>query len=391
MTNDGRFQGMLHCARCNDAAAVSLTEEAIVFQSGKALLTLPFSDLDSFSIVNYRLSILSGQDRYEVSQLGRDLNALYERLWDAYNARTLKALFVSGEPLFRAEGEYAYSDDGGQSRGIAKIHLYDNCLCLLPPCAEARRIPLCFLSEPSLEQFSISMLLDTGEAYQVMRLGNQTGRLFELINETLRTIRKNAAEAVSRLDGALRAEQAAALAGLMPDGAAVKLSELSRIAPSFVGALKAKIAESRAADTYRYFESICAPHELYAGIKTGLAWKEEGEAVWVSALKTYGEAGAAAVELALSEEGSAATYLYRFTGSNEDFFKRLNHAMEAISFHREVVSMPDSELEKPEHALYAMAVKRMGALRFLRACFSGRAIHKSPESWQRAVSQALSV
>jgi hypothetical protein len=60
--------------------------------------------------------------------------------------------------------------------------------------------------------------------------------------------------------------------------------------------------------------------------------------------------------------------------------------MEAIAFHREVISMPDTELKLTANALYAMAVKRTGALKFLRSCFAGRAIHRTLDSWKSSIN-----
>ncbi len=175
----------------------------MILQDTGRYLAIPYSGIDAFFAENYRLIIVTGQERLQISQMGRDLDSLYLKLWEFYNARTLRALFVSGQPMFEAEGEYAYSDDGGKGQGIAKISLFDNCLCLLPPCSEARRIPLCFMNEPSFENFTISMSLDTGETYRVMRLGNRTQRLNELIRENMRIIHENAIDAVKRLDGTL--------------------------------------------------------------------------------------------------------------------------------------------------------------------------------------------
>ncbi|NLO46693.1 MAG: hypothetical protein GX111_00005 [Clostridiales bacterium] len=390
MTNDGKFQGTVYSSLCTGPALISLSEEVLVFEDAGWYHAIPFSGIDAFYVQNYKLIVVAGQERVEIAQMGRDTDVLYAKLWDSYNARTLKAFFVSGQPMFETQGEYAYSDDGGAAQGIAKISLFDNCLCLLPPCSDARRIPLCFMSKPVIERFMITMTLDTGETYQVMRLGSHTQRLFELICDNIQRIRENAVAAVKRLDGTLSESGAAQLARLMPDGAAAQLDRLYGIAPSFVSACQREISNSRAADTFMYFREICGPDELYAGIKTDLSRTDAEAAIWVVAIKTAKGIGTAAVELALSEESAAATYLYRFSGDKDAFFMKLNHAMEAISFHREVISLPERELSHKDNDLYAMAVKRTGSLRFLRKCFNGRAIHRTPESWQSTISEKLS-
>lgn len=390
MTNDGKFKGILQSAKLNGEAIITVSEEALFFDGPGKTLPVPYADIDAFVVQNYRLLIHTESGQLVFSQMGSDVNALYENLWNAYNERTLKAFFTQGTPMFETEGEYRFSDDGGQSQGVAKIKLFGNCLCLLPPGAEARRIPLCFMSEPVMENFAIRMTLDTGETYEVIRLGNHTQRLFELLKSNMAKIHDDAMGAVKSIDGSLTAGQTSDIAWLMPDGAAAALSALQGIAPSFVNACEMRIAQSRAADTYLFFKELCAPDSLYAGIKTGLSRDEEGDAIWVSALRERDGGGIAAVELALGEESAAATYIYRFHGGKDAFFKRLNHALEAVSFHREVISLTDEELNKADKALYRMAVKRTGALRFLRNCFAGRAIHRTLEAWKSSVIEWMS-
>lgn len=392
MTNDGRYEAHVQSGQMNSKAAITVNEDHLLLESSGSVLSVPYANIDLFYIQNYRLYIVTDNTgEIILSQMGREMDSLYEHMWNSYNDRTLKAFFVTGSPLLETEGEYSYSDTGASARGTAKIKLYENCLCILPPNAGARRIPLCFMREPVMEDFSILMTLDTDEEYRVMRLGSYTRRLFELLVECMRAILKNSAAAARELDSSLTPAQISDIARLTPEGAAASVHKLGSISRSYVEALEARVAESRAAAAYSYFKEICSSQELYSGMKSGLSWSEEGkgQAVWVAAVKDYGDEGAAAVELALGQEDSAATYLYRFRGNGASFFKRLNHAMEAVSFHREVVSMPDGELGRAENALYAMAVKRTGALRFLRSCFAGRAIHRTEDSWRRSVSEVL--
>lgn len=82
-----------------------------------------------------------------------------------------------------------------------------------------------------------------------------------------------------------------------------------------------------------------------------------------------------AVELYTNE--NAATYLYRF-GDRVPFLFWLEEAMEAVGSHREIIFLPEEQLnEKP---LYRMAVYRSRAVRFLRSCSAGRLIHNNTHS-----------
>jgi len=82
-------------------------------------------------------------------------------------------------------------------------------------------------------------------------------------------------------------------------------------------------------------------------------------------------------------EADTATFVYCTDGDFHAFARRINRALEAIAFKREVIRLTDDDLRKPENDTYYMANKRTAALQFVRAKFKGRAIHSSPESWKR--------
>jgi hypothetical protein len=91
------------------------------------------------------------------------------------------------------------------------------------------------------------------------------------------------------------------------------------------------------------------------------------------------------VEFAGAEGEAAATFIYRFDIPWPDFRIRLNMALEAIAFKREVIRYTDEELAAPANAEYRMANDRCEALRFVRACFAGRAIHRGMDAWRQQV------
>ncbi|MDR1815294.1 MAG: hypothetical protein LBR00_01235 [Clostridiales Family XIII bacterium] len=113
--------------------------------------------------------------------------------------------------------------------------------------------------------------------------------------------------------------------------------------------------------------------------------------------------GVCAVEFAGGDDAAAATFVYRYgdaavsseaaaaqsatdaTGAAawDAFRLKLNMALEAIDFKREVIRLTDEELREPEYELYRMASDRNEALRTVRAHFAGRAIHRSMDSWKK--------
>ena len=100
----------------------------------------------------------------------------------------------------------------------------------------------------------------------------------------------------------------------------------------------------------------------------GLFRTVQAEEYWAAAFGS----GVCAVELYTNDQ--AATYLYRFP-DKEQFVFYLEEAMEAVGSHREIIFLPEDQLNR--NALYRMAVHRSRAVRFLRGSSAGRLIHNT--------------
>jgi predicted transposase YbfD/YdcC len=342
-----------------------------------------YTGIVSIEIINYKLLIKTEQDTLTLSQLGYQITPAYEQIYERYNKKVLKALFIDEPPLFETNGEYRYSDERGSGEGSAAVKLFERCLCILPPNEGGRRIPLCFVRTIEKENYRLKLTLDTGETYELIRMGWDTENFENKLNECMNLIRRNAINAALAVDPTLEAIQSARIALLMPEGGAAPMGELSSISPSFFAAIEEKIKNSRAAETYLYFKNICDPNKIMAGNKSYLAGADQKDILWIVAPIEKDNGGVAALEMALSEESSAATYVYRFSGAWDAFAMRLNHAIEAVNFRREVIFLSDEELECKENALYKMTVRRTSALQFLRKSHKGRVIHRTLESWKK--------
>ena len=70
--------------------------------------------------------------------------------------------------------------------------------------------------------------------------------------------------------------------------------------------------------------------------------------------------------------------------------RQLNRAIVLLNFRREPIYLPDDSLElQPRFRRDAIACRKIPELRRLRASFLGRAIHTSPQAWQREVDGLL--
>jgi hypothetical protein len=377
------YRCMIEYMGQSEEGQLILTEDELNCLLPQDEYAVPYADIYSFEVTNYRLVVNTERGTLTASLLGDRLTPLYTELYEKYNGKVLKSLFVEGSHVLETKGEYKYSDDAGSAQGSAVIKLFDRCLCILPPDDRARRIPLCFVQSIEQGSYSHKLILDTGETYEMYRLGWDTEAFITKLNECMKTIRRHAVRAALALDPALDTLQSSRIAKLMPEGVAAPMGALSAISPSFTSAVEARIKDSRANETYLHFREICGPDEILVGAKSHLAGENQEDVLWIVASRSKGDGGVAAVEMALSEETAAATFLYRFAGGWEPFGRRLNHAMEAIDFHREVISMSDEELKNRENANYRMAVRRTASLQFLRKCFAGRIIHRTVDSWKK--------
>jgi len=375
------YKGQVASAVVNGEFKLTLERDGITMTAPLDAYFVPFADVTAFEIRDYAIQFKTGADSFAIVRLGRLTDAFFDELYAAYNAKVRASMFVQGTPLFKVRGEYLYTEDGVTARGMALIEVYNDCVLILPQDDGARRVPLCFLSAIEKGGFELALRLDTGESYRFMKLGYDAAPFAECIEQRLYDLRENALKAVRELDGALNPAQLSAIAKLMPEGAAAPLSRLYDIAPSFVAAVEDRIAASRVADEYLAFKEICDPMRVCVGMKSGLAGEDSENVLWLIAPgQKY---GTAVVELATAEETAAATFIYHGFTDWDAFRRKLNQAMEAIGFKREVIRLPDDELTRPDYADMAMAVRRNRALRFVRSHFTGRVIHSSPERWKR--------
>ena len=380
-------------------------EKALVIASLFDVIELPFAEVNSISLNDYVVYIEADSGQYVFSRMGNWCQPFYSTLYAAYNKAVLRSLFVSGDALLTANGDYFFTEnpisDTNQSgmypqlRGRSSVQVYDNCVVSLPPDLCARRIPLCFVNGLENGDFELTLKMDSGELYTFAKLGYDTDPFKTMIEKQIRALRENSLTIVKEFDTSLSPIQASQIAGLMIEGAAAQLGRLTAISPSFVSALESKILETRAAESYRAFKEICDPSLIYIGFKKNDVPAEtevDDEALqqdpYLFCLIVPSPDGRfATVEFS---EADSATFVYKTDGDFAAFAHQLNRALEAIDFKREVIRLTDEELRRPENADYYMASKRTVALQLVRGHFAGRVIHSSPETWKKKLLELWS-
>ena len=391
MSTEHNFEGQLASESLNGGVTITVGPDALSFFSSFDQLACMYTDIRSFALVNYALVIDTEFGRLRLSQLGGELEWLHDKLWDAYNDAVQKSLFVDGASIYESHGDYRYEDSGGRSEGCAQVRLFGNCVCLFPPNEDARRVPFCFLREMQEENYSLRLTLDSGDNYTFVRIGGYKPGFVHQLTTALRAFQQKNQDNVREIGGSLNSAQVTTLARLMPEGVAAPVGEMDSIAPAFVSTLEGQIAQSRAAEPYVYFQELCGKAGLCVGIKPSSGAGEPEYDIFIATAKEASEGGVAAVEFAMAGEETSATFFYRYEGAWTNFVRTLNRAMEAVNFRREIIWLREDALNKPENAHYRMAIRRTEALRFLRSCFSGRAIHSTPEAWRRETERLMGI
>jgi len=387
----------------NGEARLVITDKALSLITPLDAMDIPFSEINSLDLTDYVVTVKADSGDFVFSKMGNWCQPFYDSLCGAYNKAVVRSLFVKGDPVVTAKGEYKYNEAFVSASGFAPVYVYENCVVVLPTDLGARRVPLCFTRGIDKGEFELTLTLDTGETYSWAKLGYDTAPFAEAVENQMRVLRGKSLAAVKEIDPTLESVQASQLAKLIPQGASASFGQLSGIASSFAEAMEEKIADTRAAEGYKAFKELCDPAKIFVGFRKNeeaedgdtentseniealedtdgeeAAQEQDAYLLWLIAPSPDGQF--AAVEFA---EANTATFVYRTGGDFERFAWQLSRALEAIDFKREVIRLSDKDLRKPENADYYMASKRTAALKFIRENFVARVIHSSPETWKK--------
>ena len=404
----------------NGDAQLKITDKGLMLTGQFDTAEVPFAEMNKLSLYDYIVTLSAEGGDYVFSKLGNWCQPFYDALVEVYNEAVRRSLFEKGAPIVTVQGMYSFNEPDGSAAGAALAHVYDDCVVTMPPDLLARRVPLCFTIGMDKGDFELTLRLDTGESYSWAKLGYDTAPFTEAVEKQIRALREKTLAAIKEIDPTLDTGQASRLAKLVPHGAAATFSQMSGIAPSFTSALEKKIAATRASESYEFFKEVSDPVNIYIGFRKNEAVQEggaegiaaelpammpegltaitDGEAqspdgtdaevqeqdpylIWLIAPSPDGQY--AAVEFA---EANTATFVYKTGGDFNSFAAKLNKALEAIDFKREVIRLTDEELRKPENSDYYMAAKRTAALKFIRSNFAGRVIHSSHDSWKNKLT-----
>ena len=416
------FEGYVECPLFSEECKITLEKDGLTIAGRFHQLPILYGEIRAIKAGEYRLELDTAGGGVAFSRMGPQLQWLSDKLTDAFNDAVAGALLAEGEPAMAARCGYSAREGESSHQGEAAVQLYEDCLLLLPPNENARRLPLCWISGLDKQDYALKLTLASGERYTLSKMGRDLDELDRQMTAKLRALREQTLEWHKKLAPTLGSMQSAASGSLMPLGRAADFGKLAQTAPPLASSLEEKAGRSRMADTFPWLRELCggeglmlgaipapeqaeggaSPTAMLQGVDLGSILNgsspsgetdeqtEEAPAeplpiLWLMAPDR--EKSVAAVELALADNEAAATYLYHIEGDWEAFSRTIDRALEAAGFQRETILLSEDKLALPEHIRDAMLLKRTPALQTLRRCFVGRAIHSSQERWRRDIEK----
>ena len=148
---------------------VSLTidQDGLLTETLFDRVMIAYETIESLLLDNYVVHLRTRNGDIRISRLGQGCEWFYRELWEAFALKVQTVLHAKGAPLFETKGRYTFNDRQGE----ALIRIFSDCIMILPPNKDGRRIPLVFINGMKREGYALSIILTTGEHYMFSMLG----------------------------------------------------------------------------------------------------------------------------------------------------------------------------------------------------------------------------
>jgi len=422
---------------------VSFEKETFtLLPQGGTPMAFDLGDVDGFVPGDYELTLtLYTGKKIVLNQFGKTFQNLSHDLLEAYRARLIQCLLLEDlEEVARFEGFARLESPTRAFSSPAEFRLYQSTLAVLPTAATGLQWRLADIDAVQFDEANYAVTLESaGERMEVTKLAKRTGEFHQRLQDAISELTRKGAEIVREMFPFLNPDQFQQVVQLMKEGRAAPLAKLKAIHSQTEAALGANVVD---AQLKPYFEALMKQTPegwLYAGFKLLRKEKTEEEAAAVAAAAAQATEEAAppqpAADAPAPEEpgeeeepilhwfffplaakpgsklpsnlvaweatskSGRATYFFRLLPPEQaaalqdaakapalvdGAIRQLNRAIVLLNFRREPIYLPDNSLElQPRYHRYAIACRRIPELRRLRASFLGRAIHTSPQAWQK--------
>jgi hypothetical protein len=417
-------------------------------QSGQSL-SIDLGDIDQFVPEDYRLSLVLYTGRSIVlDKFAKTFSGLLDELSGAYRDRLVECLLLEDlEEIGRFEAQIEAHLGGTAFSGPAQLRLYKSNVAILPTRAVGFQWRLADVDAIDFDDTAYRVIVRSGDdRIEVSKLAKRTEEFVERLRGAFADVSENSAAIVRSLCPFLTPDQMVELGRLLPEGRCAPFSRIDAVDRRIQSSL---VSNSVNTGLKPYFDSLRSRadgQEWFTGFKMirpeaeeagdeelsdadgaraneGAAngaesneapvdqppepENEEGEGKipvlhwYFFPLKGEGARSPNVVAWEATSRSGRATYFFRIAGDPsapaqagpgeiEAKVRQLNRALVLLDFRREPIYLPDKSLEmESRYRRYAIACRKIHVLRDLRASFIGRAIHTSPQGWQKQVEAIL--
>ncbi len=444
----GKFQYLDQAGAVMQSGACRLTIEdealRVIPEKGQPL-ALDLGDIDAVSCGDYELSLkLYTGKTITLNQFGKTFQNLSHDFLEAYRNRLLQCLLLEDlEEIERFEGFVHLDSTDNTFSSPAQFRLYKSNLAILPETASGLHWRLSDFKSIDFDEAAYKLeLRSETERLIITKLAKRTREFIDRLRSAMDDMSENSARILQGLFPFVSPDQFQTIAGLMKEGHSVAVSKIAAVHPKIEPVLIEKAVDSSLKPCFDVLKKRMAPDsDYFAGYKM-IRPENENEAGRKSVVSTDGEnerstteePGADPVAKTDSEADSEqndekqeqvlhwfffplatkpgpanvvaweatthsgrATYFFRInpdpakSGAGiESTIHRLNLALVLLNFRREPIYLPDDALATQlRYRRYAIACRKLSVLRELRTSYIGRAIHKTPEDWQKQVDAIL--
>jgi len=405
---------------------------------GEPMLIM-YTDIVKISDYDYKIDLsLTSNETLNLWGLGYHYEDFLFQLCKLRNELMLKFMLMD-ETLIQAgfQGQYSSLDSNSRisQNGGCEIRFYDSAILILPQKNELIRIPYCYISNISKQDYSLIITDEFQGKLILTQIGQYFDSVGKALSDSLNKMNVRAQQTIKELIPEATPIAISKIASQMKDGRATSRKEIEPLSASFWARLTKKIDESGLIAEYDFLNSLSARDEVCVGIKRGLMGDLTGTYTWLlfplidPATGKFGNT--VALEAFNSQENkeqhtqtpdsetedelnqktaddkktaaTGATYFFKTKKrepnaqkTEEDpslelstFLKTINRAMIEINFRREPIYLTEDQLESTEYTQYRFAIVKIPSLKILRDLFIGRVIHASKEQWKAGVTSLL--
>jgi len=393
-----------------------------------------YTDIVGISDQEYKIEInLTSNERLSLWGVGYQYEDFLFQLYKFRNDLLLKYLLME-EALVQAgfEAQYTISDSTNQvtQTGNCQIRFYETSLLILPQKNDPVRIPYCYISSMSKQDYTLTIIDEYSQKIQLTKIGQNFDPAAKTLSDAVNKMVLRTQQTIKELVPEATPFAISKMTALMKDGRAAKRKDLEVYSSDFWPRLTKKIDEAGMTQEYEFLNSLSVKDQISVGIKRGLMGSLTGTYTWLLfplldagtrklrntiAIEAFNNAENTGQPNSITEDTdetgmqqkqntTGATYFFRITGRKEylqdereeslaqeldGFIKSINRAMIEVNFRREPIYLSENQLQSTEYTQYRFAIARIPSLRVLRNLFVGRVIHSSIEQWKADVASLL--